>query len=179
MAIKVKNIILSLLCLFFAVTIWEHVATESAYVYKPTYFIDELTVHARSMFRKIGEWIGIVCSFLEYIKQLLEYIKLVKYFEGIFRICASVCNFMTSWMWVFVGYVSYVVELAKDSFVLTIAGTIIVATLVILLFYKYIWTNPNLKTVQRLKKWMIEVLSPFLGLVSVFALVVLAAYFRI
>lgn len=140
--------------LFLSVSIWEHVATETTFQYKPTYFINILTECSREIFKQIGELYATLCSFLEHFKKLLELIKIDNYFKSVCRLFWSVSDLAMSWLWTIFGYVEHVQKLTTFSRELTIVGSIIITAVISVLFYVYVWRNNKLAFVRYIKKYL-------------------------
>src|SRR5579872_2816902 len=111
--------------LFFVITIWEHVATEIEYQYKPTYFLNQLTETSRACFRYFGIIFALFCSYLEHIRTLLRLLKIEKYFDAVSKLFMGCAELGMSWVWFIFGYIDYITPFKEYSQTLTIIGTVI------------------------------------------------------
>ncbi|VBB17706.1 hypothetical protein YASMINEVIRUS_169 [Yasminevirus sp. GU-2018] len=151
--LSLKSAFITLSAVFFATTVWEHVATETAYHYKPTYFIGVLTVFLRLWFEYFGEMFAVCASFLDYVKKFIEFLKLENYIRSVCGILSAFYDLSMTWLWFFVGYANYYFASETNRWIVLV-GTFSIILFVIYLIYKL---DQHLRTTTHYKNGIFSV----------------------
>lgn len=178
---SIQRKITYLLLLIFAISVWEHVATETESLYKPTYFLDQVTETIRPWFRYFGVLFAVMASFMEkfklFVEKILRWMKIENYFKTLGRLFGSSYNLAMSWAWFIFGYLDYVTPLAEFSMNLTIFGTLVIIGLVGFLFYRYVWSSPRFGWFKHWVGRYLRYMFPVLCVLTVCALVAVGVYY--
>lgn len=144
-----KKIILTLFLTCFAISLWEHIATESDYLYKPTYFLDQVTEAIRPCFRSLGVTLALMSSFLEFtrtqIQRFFKWLRIENYIVSVGRLMGSSGQLLASWIWIVFGFLDYLAPLTQTSTNITLLGSVILIVLILGLGYKCVYQRPCFK----------------------------------